>query len=191
MQGRLTSRIGIMALIGGLYLTNYGLGVIQAAAAPPLKEGVLEGVTQNWDKVLPAEQRFIVLSAFGGAAVRDNETGLVWERSPLITTHVWGVARFECTSRTTGGRKGWRLPSVHELASLIDPNAQASPMLPPGHPFNDVQGAGSGYWSATAFSGSDAVAWDMSFENGHVGSGAKDVARYVWCLRGPMNADTY
>src|SRR5262245_56889752 len=50
----------------------------------------LRPVTPNWDKNLPANDpggacpasssRFTCV--FGGAAVRDNETGLVWEQSP-------------------------------------------------------------------------------------------------------------
>ncbi len=55
-----------------------------------------------------------------------------------------------CTTRTTGNRKGWRLPSVHELASLIDSNnLSGNPDLPPGHPFTNVQGEPEIYWSAT------------------------------------------
>lgn len=125
----LTATVGATVL-GGWLLANYGPGVTPAVAAPPIKEDPLAGVTQNWDKNLPAAQRFAVLSAFGGDAVRDNETGLVWERSPLITTHVWGVACFGCADRTAGGRKGWRLPSFAELASLIDPNAPAPQCCP-------------------------------------------------------------
>ena len=39
---------------------------------------------------------------------------------------------------TVGGTKGWRLPSVAELASLVDP-ANSNPALPTGHPFSNVQ----------------------------------------------------
>src|SRR6188768_4297245 len=79
-------------------------------------------LSQSWDKKLSGASRFTVLSDFGGAAVRDNETGLVWEQSPETKTVNWMNARFQCTSRKIGGRMGWRLPSVHELASLVDPS---------------------------------------------------------------------
>ncbi len=102
-------------LSGGLVLANYGGGVTPTAAAPPDAHA---GLPQNWDQKIPVAQRFVVLSDFANAAVRDNETGLVWEQSPLTTTHLWGSATFQCTSRTTGGRKGWRLPSVHRAGEL-------------------------------------------------------------------------
>src|SRR5918994_7064005 len=45
--------------------------------------------TLRWDQVLPAADRFEVLAAFNHEAVFDKETGLVWEQSPLTTTHEW------------------------------------------------------------------------------------------------------
>ncbi|TMQ31751.1 MAG: hypothetical protein E6K65_00240 [Nitrospirae bacterium] len=85
MRHRWGSRVGIVTLFGVLVLS---VGLVRlvfmagsAGAAPPVKEDALAGVTQNWDKVLPAAQRFTVLAAFNNAAVRDNETGLMWEKS--------------------------------------------------------------------------------------------------------------
>ncbi|OQW34311.1 MAG: hypothetical protein A4E19_02295 [Nitrospira sp. SG-bin1] len=94
------------------------LSICLAAAAP----------LESWDDKIPnANQRFKVLTGFGGAAVLDKETQLVWEKSPATSVHNWLTARIQCTGRTTGGRKGWRLPSVHEQASLIDPSLRPRP----------------------------------------------------------------
>ena len=144
----------------------------------------------TWDNQINSPKRFKVLSGFGGAAVFDKETGLVWEQSPATTTHTWSAARFECTSRTVGGRKGWRLPSVHELASLVDPNNPGgNPDLPPGHPFSNVQS--SLYWSATTFADDPTNAWFVFFDNGVVGVSFRTDTFFVWCVRGGMNADVY
>ncbi|MBK6395800.1 MAG: DUF1566 domain-containing protein [Betaproteobacteria bacterium] len=63
----------------------------------------------------------------------------------MTTTNSWYNLADACAMRAIGGRRGWRLPSVHELASLVDP-AATNPALPSGHPFLNVQ---SGiYWSA-------------------------------------------
>jgi hypothetical protein len=101
----------LVLLLGTLSLTGCG-GGDDAAIAQGVATDV-SGVTPNWDKVLPAAQRFVVLSGFNGQAVRDDETGLVWEQSPATTTHAWSTARIQCTGRTTGGaRAGDCRPSM-------------------------------------------------------------------------------
>ena len=132
-----------------------------------------------WAQVLPAEQRFVPV--MGGAAVLDKETGLVWEQSPQTTTHQWTDARLECTSRTVIGRKGWRLPSMNELASLMD-MTNANPALPIGHPFSNIMP--SRYWSATTSADVPTLAWDGHFGNGEVARNLKPSSLFVWCVRG-------
>jgi hypothetical protein len=183
--------ITLIVLLIILSLVNDSMGITTAAAAPPLKEGSFEGLTQNWDKVLTGSQRFIVLETFSNQAVRDNETGLVWERSPRAALSTWTAARGECANGIVGGRKGFRLPSIVELSSLVDV-ASAGLALPPGNPFNNVQSAH--YWSATV--DADPVntnAWLVLFQTGFVltSNKAGDQTGHVWCVRGPMNADAY
>jgi len=132
-----------------------------------------------WAQVLPAEQRFVLV--MGGGAVFDKETGLVWEQSPQTTTHQWSDARWECMSRTVSGRKGWRLPAVNELASLID-MTNTDPALPIGHPFSNV--LPSHYWSATTDADIPTLAWDGHFGNGEVSRNTKGSFCFVWCVRG-------
>jgi hypothetical protein len=132
-----------------------------------------------WAQMLPAEQRFVPV--MGGAAILDKETGLVWEQSPQTTTHQWPSARLECTSRTVSGRSGWRLPSVNELASLID-TTNTSPALPTGHPFSNVMS--SRYWSATTSADLPTLAWNGNFDDGEVTSYLKASFLFVWCVRG-------
>ncbi|MBX3332355.1 MAG: DUF1566 domain-containing protein [Nitrospira sp.] len=146
-------------------------------------------LSQSWDKKLPGASRFTVLADFGGAAVRDNETGLVWEQSPETKTVNWSGARFQCTSRKIGGRMGWRLPSVHELASLVDPSVSPGPTLPAGHPFTNVQAAH--YWSATSFAGKPSHAWNVGFIMGMVHDIKTADSHNVWCVRGGNNANAY
>ncbi|HJY80412.1 MAG TPA: DUF1566 domain-containing protein [Candidatus Binatia bacterium] len=189
MQSTWVARIGIVSLVGGLFVMNYGFEVIPAGAAPPVKEDALAGITQNWDKKLPAAQRFVVLTDFGGAAVRDNETGLVWEQAPDAGIITWFQATGGCVNKSLGGRKGWRLPSVAELASLVEP-ANSNPSLPTGLPFTNVQSAD--YWSATIVAGqSPPAAWRVFFSDGHVTSAGSTDAGRAWCVRGGMNADQY
>ena len=138
----------------------------------------------SWDQALPAATRFIVLSNMNSDAVLDRETGLVWERSPSADTNSFQNAdAFLCNFKNTGGRLGWRMPSVWELLSLVD-RTQSSPTLPAGHPFN-VSGSLT-FWTNTPYSvGFGALsAWVVSF--GFGGSGTQGVNNFVraWCVRG-------
>ncbi len=189
MIGTWMKRVGIVTLIGGYCLLGYGLRNTLAETASPVREDPHASVTTNWDKKLPNVSRFTVLTDFGGAAVRDNETGLVWEQSPETKTQNWTAARFQCSSRTIGGRKGWRLPSVHELASLVDPSVVPGPTVPTGHPFTNVQPGH--YWSATSLAGKPSFAWNVGFIMGMVHYVKTTDSHSVWCVRGGNNADAY
>ncbi len=122
----------------------------------------------------------------------DRETGLVWEQALRATTHGWLQARVTCTNQTTGNRKGWWLPSVHELASLVD-TANLNPSLPTGHPFTNVQSAvqSAGYWSATTVADLTTFAWDVHFNFGNERNTEKAIVGHVWCVRGAMNVEVY
>jgi len=87
-------------------------------------------------QILPASERFELV--FDGKAVLDKQTGLIWERSPDTTKMHWSSARGYCSDKEVGGRKGWRLPTIEELLSLVDTN-ESNPALPSGHPFTNVQ----------------------------------------------------
>lgn len=174
-------------VLGSLILAGWGLG--NALAETPTPPTDFQGLSQSWDKKLPGVSRFTVLSDFGGAAVRDNETGLVWEQSPETKTVNWSGARFHCTSLKISGRMGWRLPSVHELASLVDPSVSPGPTLPAGHPFAHAQAAH--YWSATSFAGKPTHAWNVGFVMGMVHDIKITDKHNVWCVRGGNNADAY
>src|SRR5262245_29587447 len=68
--------------------------------------------TPAWDQTLACTAlascpRFVVLSNFGGQAVLDRETGLVWERSPNAAFHTQRTALDVCVGKTVGNRMGW------------------------------------------------------------------------------------
>src|SRR3989441_208036 len=151
--------------------------------------GDQSGLPPTWDKVLPADNNVDPCNSsrfkcvMGGAAVRDNETGLVWEKEPSPTLQIWPNARGFCATKTVGGRKGWRLSSIEELASLIDPSVPSpGPTLPPGHPFLNVQQ--DAYWAATTDANISTNAWGGDFNNGSVNAFIKTFTLLVWCVRG-------
>ncbi len=144
-----------------------------------------KGPTNAWDKKInKATKRFKLV--LGGEAVLDNETGLVWEKSPETTPRNWSDAISYAYNKTLGGRKGWRLPTVEELASLADP-ALSNPALPKGHPFTNVQS--DTYWSSTTFVGNTNGAWTVYFYTGGVSVFNKSSNIYAWCVRGGYGYD--
>lgn len=175
--------IGMMCILGPSWRT----ALAEPFSDPhPTTDDLL---LQNWSKKLPSDSRFTVLSAFGNAAVRDGETGLVWEKTLETTELSWSDARTACADKDVGGRKGWRLPSISELSSLVDPSMRTGSTLPLGHPFTNAQA--DVYWSATTMAGNPNSAWLVFLDTGRVSYAFKSITFHVWCVRGGINADQY
>lgn len=188
-QWFLTVSLGVLVL-GGLLTVGCVSGGESVGAGRSAGVINLSGVPPGWDKALPSTQRFVLLAAFNNDAVRDNNTGLVWEKSPQTAAVTWNGARFACINKNVGGQKGWRLPSIPELASLIDPSvASPGPTIPSGHPFHNIQSAG--YWSATTNAEDASDAWFVYFGLGFVDHDSKAHTGHAWCVRSSMNADAY
>ena len=145
--------------------------------------------TPSWDQTLPAATRFIVLTNMNSEAVLDRETGLVWEQSPNTSTFDWNGASSHCVGLSKGGRKGWRLPTIQDLATLIDPT-QSNFTLPPGHPFSNVL-TSSAYWSASTSADNAALAWVVLFIDGSMFTNFKSgiFPSLAWCVRGGPGVD--
>jgi hypothetical protein len=86
---------------------------------------------------------FIESTVENDVVVEDSITGLVWQKEIAST----GVARQDdaiayCEASTYAGRTDWRLPDIHELASLVDFGAARPASDFPGMP-------GSIFWSSS------------------------------------------
>jgi hypothetical protein len=140
----------------------------------------LDQIPPTWDQILPAAQRFKLV--IGGEAVLDKETGLVWEKSPSSRTFDWvnDDIFFHCNTLRKGNRLGWRVPTVQELATLVDASTGG---LPEGHPFSNVQSAA--YWSANTYALDTKYAWIVFFRSSEVNAQLKTEANtFLWCVRG-------
>ena len=181
------------------FMHAFGLiaaGALALGAGPVDADTIANGpyyATPSWDQTLPGSTRFIVLSNFVNAAVLDRETGLVWQRSPAsVTGIIWAQAVLNCMNSTTGGRQGWRLPTIHELESLKDETVA----LPAGHPFTGVSTDFFNpyvYWSTTTYPGASNFAMDTQFLPGSTGAGSLDKSMpggFAWCVRGGLGVDS-
>jgi len=142
----------------------------------------------KWESHTP-NQRFAIYDAGtpeneSDDLVLDKETGLIWPRNANIPKGMltWQDAMNYCRNHVQlGNRKGWRLPTIEELLSLIDPSL-SNPALPDGHPFINVQGVF--YWSSTTYESSSSRAWFVSMGVGFTQVYSKSVSYFVWPVRG-------
>ena len=180
------------------------LGMAGIAVSPAKAATVAAGpyyANPSWDQKLPASTRFVVLSNWNNEAVLDRETGLVWEKSPSsigfssdpnpLAQLPWNYVTSGCLARKTGGRLGWRAPTVDELLTLIDPIVPApGPTLPTGHPFTNAQP--SAYWTATLQAGGSTSAFIVRFDIGGPDLRSTGVGTALgWCVRGASHAQVY
>jgi hypothetical protein len=174
----------IALFVVGLFLPSLiGAGDLEPPSAPGPTMKTLDQIPPTWSQIIPGKERFEVV--MGGEAVLDKETGLVWEQSPDATSKGWSAACRHCFKREIANRFGWRLPSVEELASLIDNDNY--PPLPADHPFS-LPEVPSFYWSATP-DVSTGNAWVVDFTVGSVEAiiGSPDLR--AWCVRGGHGHD--
>ncbi len=124
----------------------------------------------------------------------DHLTGLEWIKSPSSTTYEWRtgtapnytypaqVAVDGYNTANTCGYTDWYLPTVNDLASLLN-DGEASPAT-----WLNLQGfsnvRANVYWSSSTFATNPNVAWYVNFLfNGSVGAGGKGNLNYVWPVR--------
>lgn len=101
--------------------------------------------------------------------VKDNRTGLTWQRAASSQTMNWQAAQAYCTN-------GWRLPNVRELQSLVDIR-RAFPAIDISAFPNTPEEA---FWSSSPIVDD---AWFVSFRLGEVGFSAITDTSRVRCVR--------
>ena len=151
----------------------------------------LANLPPTWSRQLPASERFVLPGEFNYQAVLDRETGLVWERAPAYGRGPcnWFQANTNCISSTVGDRKGWRLPTIQELASLIDMSVTSIPKLPTGHPFLITTPYLNNIWSATSSAERPDSAYIATSHGQLLAQGKNGTHGIPWCVRGGSGVD--
>src|SRR5262245_57949973 len=173
-----TSRRGARAATAVLVVLSVLVSVAPARA----------GAIPTWDKTLSGAGRFHVLSAFDDRAVLDKETGLVWERTLSPAAVPFSGAVFACATLSIGNRRGWRVPTVEELASVMD-LSQATPPIAAGNPFENLAAdPDTFYWTTTPspIVADAKLAWGFAGP-GSVADAPLTVPLRRWCIRGGQN----
>lgn len=179
--------------IAGLYALSAFAGVVSGGPLdPPGPVGStmksLDDIPGTWSGVLSDagpdscnSARFICVLASAG--VRDNETGLVWEKSPATNTMKWSAAQTACASSIAGGRGGWRLPTDAEMRSLLDPNATNQPLLPDNHPFDIFEPHGY-VWTSSPVPIETDLAYAIDTDTLDRSPSQRAATYKKWCVRG-------
>jgi Protein of unknown function (DUF1566) len=123
--------------------------------------------------------------------ITDNLTHLIWlQDANCFGTRTWAQALDDANSLnsgqcdlTDGSVEGdWRLPTVRELASLIDYEKSVGTVLPSPNPFMNFQS--DLYWSSTTVALNTSGAWSVGFSDGFVLNFSKPNNNFVLPVRG-------
>jgi hypothetical protein len=115
--------------------------------------------------------------------VFDRLTGLMWQRSASTTTYTQAAAVAACTGSRLGGYADWRLPTVLELASIVDFTATSPSIDSVAFP-----GTSAGlYWTSTLLAVNPHNAWFVSFIAGATDFVYATDVNMARCVRTALN----
>ncbi len=120
-------------------------------------------------------------SAPSWVMVRDNVTGLIWQKETAPGTYTWQQAIDYCENLTLGIYSDWRLPTIKELSTLVDSSIPyPGPTIDTAYFPNTVS---SLYWSSTTNAVVPYRAWYVNFYDGYVSRSDKSNYSYVRAVR--------
>jgi hypothetical protein len=132
----------------------------------------------------------------GDGTVHDTATKLIWQQDANLKGLAWANAGPYCAGLTSPAGGGWRLPTVNELASLLDYSRPGSPFIDPvpfpGVPAQSSTNARNAFWSSTSLVGTSVGltqgAWLVYFESAITQPNPLNVGGAVRCVRDDASA---
>ena len=133
------------------------------------------------------EKDFIEARLMGGnsmligdkdGTVTDISTGLMWQQTTAPGIYTWEQALEYCKSLDLAGFTDWRLPTIKELASIVD-YSRYKPAIDTDYFPDTVEY----YWSSTTYVNNTYGAWYVYFYNGNINYGHKSKSYYVRAVR--------
>ena len=118
---------------------------------------------------------FTVKEVGGENVVEDSQTKLIWQQTSSPQTKNWADAKGYCNALVYAGFKDWRLPSMHELESLVDYSIQYPGPMIDGKAFPGTKNLS---WSASPGSESSSAS-AVNFYVGAVGNAEVNQAHQV------------
>lgn len=154
--------------------------------------------SKSWGAISNDNQRFQILASFNNEAVLDRETGLIWERTlPTTGAFDFEEIRGVCLERTTGGRYGWRPPTIEEAVSLFRVSVDGISNARPPNPTYFVYDPATNpkFWTTSSYAPNPLYmrGYEFSIVGGHDVEGRPGARQTVylktdtaltWCVRG-------
>lgn len=118
-----------------------------------------------------------------GDTVTDEVTGLIWQKNEVLTTTTNSAANAYCDSLSLGSYSDWRLPTSHELYSLVD----LSNSNPPLNTTIFTNSVSADYWWSTSQRADGSSNYWAVNSGGGIGPKPESEAQirnfYVRCVR--------
>ena len=118
--------------------------------------------------VEPADH-YTVTGSGTDATVLDNYTGLVWQQTYSTSRVAFSEAPGYCASQTTGGLTGWRVPTLTELASLVNEALVDGAVNRDAFPDTNGSCDPDGWYWASEASEVGGQGWGISYCDGYTG----------------------
>lgn len=115
----------------------------------------------------------------GNETIKDNYTGLIWQKNPSVDSLTWEDALKNAASLNLNNKNDWRVPNIKEIQSLCDPKL-IRPAINRTY-FNNIKG---NFWSSTTMTNNSEVAWDLNTDFGIVSYNEKTKKNFVIYVRG-------
>ena len=113
--------------------------------------------------------------------IQDPSTNLMWEDTPHVREAKIRQPRavIYCAELKVGGFEDWRLPTIHELLTIIDYTRISPAIL---RAFSYVEDE-SFYWSKTHVADEDDAFWGVNFKRGESSKASGEDHRNARCVR--------
>ena len=123
--------------------------------------------------------QYTVQAAAG--TVKDNTSGLTWQRAHSASTLSWDAANTYCATLVLGGfANGWRLPTKFELETIVDWQLKNPAIDLDAFPNTKPET----FWTSTVSASSGANYWSVSFYSGYTNAPSSSTnSNWARCVR--------
>jgi hypothetical protein len=116
--------------------------------------------------------------SFDADVTRDSRTGLMWQRFSDSETRTFNDSREYCQTLDLQG-DGWRLPTLKELLTIVDPTRRTPAIIASSFPFTPL----ARFWSSSKRVDGEDDAYQVDYEIGGVIYTSVADKHYVRCVR--------